>query len=63
MRETGKILPFNVELEHDLVAYISQIKECTVASHPANNFRTLGSMPAATLKVSSQKNLPINSLS
>jgi radical SAM superfamily enzyme YgiQ (UPF0313 family) len=62
MRSTGKALPFSVDLEHDLVAYINQVKDCTVVSHSSNNFKALGSMPPKVLKVSSQKNGKIKSL-
>lgn len=62
MRSTGKVLPFSVDLDHDLVAYVEQIKNCTVVSHSSNDFKSLSSMPPGVLTVSSQKNKTINSL-
>lgn len=62
MRSTGKALPLSVYLEHDLVAYIKQIKDITVINNEKRNFKPLGSMPPSTLDVSTRKNLDINSL-
>jgi hypothetical protein len=62
MRSTGKILPFSIELEYDLVAYVNQIRNCTVVSHQLDDFKPLMSMPPGILKVSSQKNKAISNL-
>lgn len=58
----GKTLPLHIELEHDLVAYIEQVKDIRVVDHCPVGFRSLKDFPPGTLEVSSLKNKPINNV-
>lgn len=63
MPSIGKVVPFSIELPHDLAAYIKQIKEINVltAGKP-ENFRSLASYPPTTIKVSALKSKTIDSV-
>ncbi|MCB1616153.1 MAG: radical SAM protein [Pseudomonadales bacterium] len=58
----GKTLPVNITLEHDLVAYIQQVKDIRVVDHCPVTFKPLSSFPPGKLEVSTLKNKPINNV-
>lgn len=63
MPSVGKTLPFSVDLPHDLIAYMEQIKKMTVVQSGKDNFRPLVDYPSGILEVSALKKKTIANLS
>jgi len=58
----GKVVPFSVELKHDLCAYVNQIKELTIVDVRPRNFKALKDFSEGQLRVSALKVKTIKSL-
>jgi len=63
MPALGKTLPMEVNLQHDLIAFIDQIKALRVISAEGSNFKSLTEFPSAVLHVSTRKNADIKDIS
>jgi radical SAM superfamily enzyme YgiQ (UPF0313 family) len=58
----GKVIPFSIEVEHDIAAYFAQVKRYRVLGEAHPDFRPLADFPPGTLKVSGLKAKTIHSV-
>lgn len=62
MPTAGKVIPFEVGLEHDLCAYMHQLDAVRVLDTTPANFKMLDTFPPAKMKVSALKSKTIDSV-
>ena len=62
MPVSGKVVPFTIRLEHDLVAYMEQIMELEKVDRTPENFKLLKSYSDSELKIDSLKHKTITKL-